>query len=350
MKHGGDLLSYADYYKGELIDFSSNINPLGVPEILERVLIDNFKNIEAYPDIEYRKLKSSVSKYLGCESGGVLLGNGAMEIIDIFTRISNRVITMLPSFSEYKERALINKRQVVSIEYKDDFTIDLDKLERVLKSGDLMILGNPNNPTGLRINRDLLIELYTLVRKKDAILLLDEAFFEFVPEDYDSVDLFRSYKYENLGIIRAATKFFAIPGLRLGYGLTSQKIKEKLLEYQMPWTINVFADIAGQYIFDDKKYIKDSKEYIARERRYLLERLNGIEYLKAYESHSNYILIKLLKYDEAYVFKSLLKDGLLVRKCSSFTTLGENHIRIAVKNRGNNEKLISALKKIKGGL
>ncbi len=346
MKHGGDLLSYERYYDGDLVDFSSNINPLGLPKGLEEVLIKNFENVKSYPDIKYRKLKLSISKYLGSGEEYIVVGNGAVEIIDIFTSLADRVITMTPSFSEYQERALVHKKQVILIPYKDDFTINLSEMEKTLRKGDLLILGNPNNPTGLRIEEETLIEVYKITRERQAILLLDEAFFEFAPQDYDSVDLFKEHKYEGLGIIRAATKFFAIPGIRLGYGLTSQAIIKEISNLQMPWTVNAFADIAGQYIFDDIDYIKKSKAYIESERNYLLEELSKIKGIKVYKTHSNYILIKLLKYNEEYVFNSLLKYGIVIRKCASFKALGNNHIRVAIKNRGNNEMLIKALKNL----
>lgn len=346
MKHGGDLLSYENYYDGVLIDFSSNINPIGVPKGLEQILIDNFKNIESYPDIKYRKLKRSISKYLGCEEESVLVGNGAVEIIDIFTSLANRVIVMEPSFAEYHERALVHSKEVVYISYKDDFTIDITNIKNLIGKGDLLILGNPNNPTGLRIERDVLIEIYKMIIDKGATLLLDEAFFEFVPKDYDSIEIFKEHNYENVGIIRAATKFFALPGIRLGYGVTSEKLIEKISKVQMPWSVNVFADIAGQYIFERLEYIKTSKEYIEKERTYLLKELSTIQDIKPYNTHSNYILIKLLKYNEEYVFNFLLKYGILVRKCSSFKTLGNNYIRVAVKDRDNNINLIKLLKRL----
>lgn len=346
MRHGGDLLSYQDYYKGELIDFSSNINPTGVPKGLREVIIEAFKTIESYPDIKYRELKAAIADYLECHKNNVIVGNGAVEIIDIFTTISSRVVVMTPSFSEYEERALVHKKEVVSIPYKDDFSIDIDKIRSALKKDDLLILGNPNNPTGLRIEQDILIKIYGLVKEKEANLLLDEAFFEFAPEDYDSVKLFQMEAYENIGIIRAATKFFAVPGLRLGYGVTSHKIKEKVEAYQMPWTVNTFANVAGQYIFNDKAYIKNSKDYIETEREYMLKELNKINSIIAYKTHTNYILIKLLKYDEEYVFDLFLREGIVIRKCSSFKTLGKNHVRIAIKDRPNNDRLIKLFKMI----
>lgn len=343
MKHGGDLLSYENYYEGELIDFSSNINPLGMPKGLEKVLIDNLTELEAYPDIKYRKLKKSVGKYLGCEEDLVLVGNGAVDLIDSFTKMAKRVLVTTPSFSEYEERALAHGKDVEKMPYKDDFTIDLESIADIVKKDDLLILGNPNNPTGLRIDEKTLIKIYQIVKSKQANLVLDEAFFEFAPIDYDSINIFKEYNYENIGIIRAATKFFALPGLRLGYGCTSRVLKEKVETFQMPWSVNCFADLAGRYIFDQKDYIKKSKQYIEKERNYLLEKLDEIEVIRPYQTHTNYILIKLLNLDEEYVFNFLLKRGIIVRKCSNFKALDSNHIRVAIKDRKNNMKLVKEL-------
>lgn len=347
MEHGGDLLSYEKHYEGELIDFSSNINPLGIPKGLANIIIDNLAKIESYPDIKYRKLKSSISRYLNCKDEHVIVGNGAVDLIDSFTKLSKRVVVMAPAFSEYEQRALVHGKKVVTVYYDEDFTINLKRLESVLEKNDLLILGNPNNPTGLRIKYKKLIEIYRLIIKKDAKLVLDEAFFEFTPDDYDSIDIFKIYGYKNIGIIRAATKFFALPGLRLGYGCTSVELKGKIEEIQMPWRVNCFADLAGQYIFDQEDYIKESKRYIKKERKYLLDKLIEIDGIKAHETHTNYILIKLKKWNEEYVFNFFLKKGILIRKCSSFKTLGDYHIRVAVKDRENNMKLIKTFKELK---
>lgn len=347
MKHGGDLLSYKNQYEGDLIDFSSNINPLGLSKGLEKVLMENLKKIESYPDIKYRKLKKSIGKYIGCEEELVLVGNGAMELIDSFTKISKRVLAMTPAFSEYEERALVHGKEVKSINYAEDFAINVRDIENLAEKDDLLILGNPNNPTGLRIDEKTLMELYKVMKSKEGYLVLDEAFFEFAPKDYDSIEVFKRYNYENLGIIRAATKFFALPGLRLGYGCTSKLLKEKIEKTQMPWSVNCFADIAGQYIFNQEDYIEESKEYIEKERNYLLNELRKIDGIKPYETHTNYILIKLLKWDEEYVFKFFLKRGILIRKCSSFKVLGNSYIRVAIKNRKNNIGLIKGFKELK---
>ena len=346
MEHGGDLLSYENYYDGELIDYSSNINPLGPPKGLEKVLIDSFNSLESYPDIKYRRLKKSISNYLKCNDENIVVGNGAVELIDNFIILSNRVFVCTPSFSEYEKRAIVHGKEVIRVPYKDDFTIDILSIGGKIQKGDLVILGNPNNPTGLRIDKIELIMLYNLIKKTKSYLLLDEAFFEFCPMDYDSIEVFRNTNYENLGIIRAATKFFALPGIRLGYGCTSIDLAEKISNIELPWSINSLAESAGNYIFQNKEYIEESKEYIRKERDYLFKELSNIEGIRVYPTETNYILIELLNWKEEYVFKFFLQRGIVIRKCSSFIGLDNNHIRVAVKNRENNIKLMEIFKKL----
>lgn len=345
MEHGGDLLTYEKHYQGELVDFSSNINPLGMPKGLENVLINNFKSLEAYPDIKYRSLKKSVADYLKCEEKNVLLGNGVVEVINNFIALAQRVVVMIPSFSEYEKRAIANGRPVKNLSYTIDNTIDLDTLEDILEKDDLLILGNPNNPTGLRIEKDKLIKIYNIIINKNAFLLLDEAFYEFCPMDYDSIELFKNDNYKNVGIIRAATKFFALPGIRLGYACASETKVNEISKIELPWSINSLADAAGQFIFQDKEYIRESKRYIEVERDYLFAELNKIDGIKVYKTHANYILIRILNWNEEFVFNFFLKRGIVIRKCSSFKVL-ENHIRVAIKDRDNNNKLIQIFKEL----
>lgn len=342
MEHGGDLISYRHYYHGELVDFSSNINPLGPPKGLEEVLIEAFKSLEAYPDIKYRKLKTSLSLYLKCQQDNILVGNGAVELINNFVIPVKRVVVMTPSFSEYEQRAIAHGKEVVSISYNKDFIPDIHSLSGTIKQGDLLIVGNPNNPTGLRIDKEKLIEIYKLIIERDAYLLLDEAFYEFCPQDYDSIELFKPKDYKGVGIIRAATKFFGLPGIRLGYGCASKETVREIEKIALPWSVNALADIAGQFIFKDKDYIEKAKAYIEKERNFLLAELSKLDGMEIYNTHTNYILIKLEDWDEEFVFQFFLKRGLMVRKCSSFKGLSHGYVRVAIKDRKNNLRLIKA--------
>lgn len=346
MSHGGDLESYKNCYDGELVDYSSNINPLGMPKGLEEVIVDGVKKLEVYPDIRYRNLRNYAGKYLKCKEDNTVLGNGAVELIDNFIFLAKRILICIPSFSEYEERALIHNKEVVSISYKEDFTIDIQALASTVQEGDMLILGNPNNPTGIRIGEDELISIYNIVKKNNGFLLLDEAFFEFCPRDYDSIELFRKTDYINLGIIRAATKFFALPGIRLGYGCTYNKVAKMIGENQLPWNINALAEVAGSYIFNQREYIEESKVYIEKERNYLLSELSTVSFIRPYFTNANYILIKLLNTDEKCVFNFFLHRGIIIRKCSSFKGLNKGFIRIAIKNRKNNNKLIETFKEL----
>lgn len=347
MEHGG-LLSF-NKEKTELIDFSSNINPLGFPKSLQETLLDNFNRFAVYPDIKYRNLKFSVSKYLDCKAENILLGNGAVELIDNFCNEANRIIVCTPCFSEYILRAEARKKPVLRIPYLEDFLPDINSIEKNLQQNDLLILGNPNNPTGLSLKKEDVIKIYELVKAKNAFLLLDEAFFEFCPFIYDSIHLFKKDRFKNICIIRAATKFFALPGIRLAYACTSPEIAGKISRNELPWHINTAAEIAGCVIFEDNDYIQKSKNLIQEERKFLFENLNkygksSVIPMVPYFSECNFILIKLLKHSDVQAHEFFLDKNILIRTCSSFGVLGNNHIRIAVKSRIENEMFISAIK------
>lgn len=346
MKHGGDILSYKDLYKGEIIDFSSNINPMGRPKGLDIELKRAFNDLEKYPDIKYRNLKKEVSGYLKCDTENIVLGNGSMEIIDSIMVFKDKVTLFYPSFGEYEDRARIHNKKKIKLSLDENFKIEIDKLKNNLEEDSLLIIGNPNNPTGLRIEKEKLLLIYNIALSKNSILVLDEAFFEFSPTDYDSIELFRNYNFENVVIIRAATKFFALPGIRLGYACTSKILAEKLTERQMPWSINSMADTAGKYIFNQQNYINESKEYIANERMYMIDELEKINEIQAFPTQANFILIKLKKFNGEYLLKELIQQGILIRTCTSFLGLDDSFIRVAIKSREDNHRLIEALKSI----
>ena len=340
MIHGGN--TYSQKYDSGIIDFSSNINPLGPPGCLKKEMDKAYGDLTVYPDIHYRELKANIAAYLNCSSSEVIVGSGAVEIISNICLMSKEVAVFTPCFSEYIKRAGVLGRKVKRFPLDKEFRIDFRYLEDGLKQGELLILGNPNNPTGLRIPEDDLKRIYEIVKKKDALLLLDEAFYEFCPEDYDSVELFRGK--ENVCVIRAATKFFALPGIRLGYGVSSTAFAERYAEIESPWSINAYANAAARCIFRDRQYIEETKAYINKERKFLMGELSGIEWIKPYNSHTNFILIKLLRQDEDKVFEKFIGKGVMIRKASNFEGLDGSYIRIAVKDRQSNSKLIKIFK------
>lgn len=345
MIHGGDLVTYKDKYNGNIIDFSSNINPLGPPPGLREEMDRAFSELTAYPDIHYRELKENIAAYLKCSADEVITGNGALEVINNVCVMFKRIVVFTPCFTEYIKRPAVLGREVIKLPLDSKFKINIEKLEVNLKPNDLLILGNPNNPTGLRISEQMLRRIHKVIIQKNAFLLLDEAFFEFCPTDYDSVEIFKGEG--NICIIRAATKFFALPGIRLGYGFADAGFIEKYRRIESPWSVNSYANAAGRVIFRENDYIDSTKEYIKQEREYLFNKLSEIKWIKAYESDANFILIKLLKYDENIIFDDFIKKGVMIRKASSFEGLDSSYIRVAVKDHESNKKLIRLFKEFK---
>lgn len=344
MIHGGDVITYRGAYDGRIIDFSSNINPLGPPEGLKNVLDKAYEELTSYPDIHYRELRANVAGYLRCSSDQVIAGSGAIEIISNICMMFRRTVVFAPCFTEYIKRPEVFGRDVLRLPMTRHFQIDAYALEQNLMQGDLLILGNPNNPTGNRIPEDILISICDIVDKKESFLLLDEAFFEFCPDDYDSIRLLNGRR--NVCIIRAATKFFALPGIRLGYAFGDHDFIRRYREVEAPWSINSYANAAARCIFKDRDYVKRTRDYIKNEREYMFHELSTIDTIKAYKSQTNFILIKLLKNDECHVFDNFLKRGIMIRKASDFEGLDKSFIRIAVKDHESNMRIIDCFKEL----
>lgn len=348
--HGGDIYSV----KNNVLDFSSNINPLGVPESFKKALIENINDFIRYPDIKYTELKNTLKDYMGIDNAEhIVQGNGAVEIIykAIGAVKCNKVYIVSPTFSEYKRAVELNNVECEEIDVFDEeySAIDIENLLDKVQKNSLVIVCNPNNPTGSLIKRNVMIELVQRLKVIKSTLIIDEAFIEFTPRSDENTMVPLISKYDNLIIVRAATKFFGMPGIRLGYGITQNmeymnNIKEKL----EPWNINTAAVIAGNTIFKDVDYIKKSKEWIEREREFLYSELSKFEELKVYKSNANFHLIKINKPSiNAYELKDILvKEGILIRVPKGFYNLSDMHFRLAIKDRNSNKILISKLRNI----
>jgi threonine-phosphate decarboxylase len=230
-EHGGDIYRY----NRPVVDFSSNINPLGVPERFKQALCENINVFANYPDPAYRNLKRQVAAYLRVEPEWVALGNGAVDLIykAISAAGQKRVYGLSPSFSEYRRAAELPKLlyEEMSVFEGDYAGIDISQMLSRIKPDSLVVLCNPNNPTGTLVRREVLAEVSEALAGRNCFLIVDEAFMEFTDccEAVTMMALVR--RYPNLLVIRAATKFFGLPGLRLGYGVTTnQAWRERLRE------------------------------------------------------------------------------------------------------------------------
>jgi threonine-phosphate decarboxylase len=251
-----------------------------------------------------------------------------------------------PCFCEYQDRATEYRKSVLTIPLGGDFRVSARLLEDRVQAHDVIVLGNPNNPTGRRIDQQELLNISLLAANRNAFLVLDEAFFEFCPDDYDSIRLL--YGQEHVCIIRAATKFFGLPGLRLGYGYAVSHIARNFHQAALPWHVNALADLAGQVILQETDFIHKTKAYVAQQRAEMLAHLRTISEIHVYDTDANFVLIKLLETDEETIFQQLLRRGLLIRKASSFDGLDRSYIRIAIKDCDSNQRLLLAFHEIFG--
>jgi len=346
--HGGDIYQL----DSNVLDFSSNINPLGVPPTFKQMLNENINAFTQYPDITYRETREIIAKYIGVNSAEhVVLGNGAVEIIykAVDSLDIKEVIIASPTFSEYRRAASLKGVPVNEIRSYDDVTGKLlvEKIIDHIKPNSLLIICNPNNPTGTITDIESIESIAKALDKVNSYLIIDEAFIEFTSEYPSSSMVSKLKDNQNVFVVRAATKFFGMPGIRLGYGVTFNKeIMTQIKDRLDPWNVNTAAVIASLSIFNDEDYINKSREWIIKEKEFLYNELKVINGLYVYPSDVNFFLLKMTKenMDSAKLKSLMLEQGILIRTPDGFTHLTPNHVRVAVKDRQANVKMINALK------
>ena len=350
--HGADINSAAELYgleANKIIDFSSNINQF-IVDSMDKTVAAGVGSLQKYPDIKYRRLRKNIADYLRVEDSYIIPGNGATEIIYLLMRnLSGRLAIINPTFSEYRKGAEIAGLSVVDfvMDWKKDFKLDLDEIYRRKDEFDSIFICNPNNPDGSVREIKKLLEF---AEKEGKLLIVDETFIEFADSEKDRSLVNMVEKSKNLFIIRAVTKFFGIPGIRLGYGISSNReLLQKMYDEKEPWTINSFADSASDFIFKEEEYIRKSKEYFSKERVCMINEINKIDGIKAFNSDANFILVRFENRNVLDVKENLLKRaGLLIRDASNFIGLDSSFARVAIKNHEQNTVLVDALRSVLG--
>ncbi len=356
--HGGNIYKEAKYLGlsvDEILDFSANINPLGIPESIKRNISLNINNLVNYPDPNCTELKNDISNYLNIDEESIIIGNGASEIIYLFLRILNpkKVLIPVPSFSEYTN---ITKQLGIDIEYfnlneSDEFKLDINSLiKNISEDTEAILICNPNNPTSTLLSREEIEALIEYAGKKNIYVIIDEAFIELTMGSNNNSIVGYMNKYSNLFIIRAFTKIFAIPGLRLGYGIGERQAVKKMWDKKLPWSVNNFACSIGNVFLEEKEYLDRTCEWLIKEKEWIYEHLSKINDLKVFVPKTNFVLIKLLNpnVNSRILKEKMLKRNILIRDASNFVSLDERFIRIAVKDRDSNIRLVKALQEIGG--
>lgn len=350
--HGGNTEEIARKYKlnsKEIIDFSANINPIGLNENVKTAMINAIDKVAKYPDITYFDLKNSIGEFEKIDISNITLGNGAAEVIfNIVRALSPRkALLPAPTFSEYEEAIISVNGEIEYYKLKEDndFNLDYEFINRIKEGVDIIFICNPNNPTGCLTTKKFIKKVLDKALITNTTVVIDESFLDFVKpnELYLSNDLLMDYK--NLIIVKSLTKFFAIPGARIGYGLCSNnKIINEVNKVIVPWSVNVIASEAIIQGLKEKDYIEESIVYVKNEKEYLYSALKEINTLKVLAPSVNFIMFKLLI--DLDLKSELIKRKILIRSCDNYIGLNNKFYRVAVRTREENDKLISELKNI----
>lgn len=352
--HGSDLEVIETQFnipKEEIVNFSGNVNPLGISPDLRHKLRDNIDLIASYPDRQYTSLRNTISDYVDSAFENILVGNGTTELISLSIQAINpkRALIVGPTYSEYEKEVDLNGGTSFYYPLKEanDFEIDIDQLKKELTADmDMLILCNPNNPTSSVIQRGQLRQILDYCKKQGIYVLIDETYVEFVPHlEHVTAVPFAEY-YSNLIILRGVSKFYSAPGLRLGYCICgNENIKRRINAKKNPWTINALAALAGEVMLQDEKYIKKTRQLIEEEREYVYNTCKAWPDVKVYTPYANFILLRLDENSPSSkdIFESLIQKRLLIRDASSFPFLNQRYIRFCFLQREDNSTLLAAL-------
>ena len=352
--HGSDLEKIEKIYgikKEDITSFSANVNPLGISYKLKKELASHIDAITSYPDREYTSLRKCIAKYAGTDYTSVLVGNGSTELISLVIQIKkpSKALIVGPTYSEYEHEVALGggRSHYFRLREKDDFKLDIEGLENALTSDiDLLVICNPNNPTSSQIDRSSMRRILDACKEKGKFVMVDETYVEFSEDTSKITSIPLTEYYNNIIILRGISKFFAAPGLRLGYAVCgNHELLKEIDTRKNPWTINSLAAIAGEIMFKDTDYINETWNLISSERKRICGILEKCHGLKFYKPHANFILIKILKdgITSEELFDTAIRQGLMIRDCSTFPFLDNKYIRFCFMNPEDNDKLVKIL-------
>jgi threonine-phosphate decarboxylase len=347
-KHGGDIYSAKENCCRPFVDFSANINPLGIPSAVKAAMTASLEDCVHYPDPFCRELVGAIAAQEQVKPEWLFCGNGAADVIFalVYAQKPKRALVLAPTFSEYEQalRAVSCSVMYHQLYEENNFKLTESFIDTLDASIDMVFLCNPNNPTGQLIDQNLLLRILQRCDEVGIRLVLDECFIDFLDEPKNHTLLPLCSEYTNLFILKSFTKLFALAGVRLGYGICRDvELLEQMHDCVQPWGVSSIAQAAGIAALTQTAYIADTRAVIKEERRYLLASIKRLG-LQAYGSHANYIFFKA---DACVCLQSEMeKRGFLIRSCANYHGLSNDYFRIAVKSHANNEALIGALESI----
>ncbi|WP_287373429.1 threonine-phosphate decarboxylase CobD [Prosthecochloris sp.] len=343
-KHGGALDCQPGLKSDSLLDFSVNISPLPPP-----VTLSSFDSccVRRYPSIDGQGIKDFYVGRFGLDSRTVLSTNGAIEGIYLLPRALKvkKTLVLAPSFFDYERACRIAGAEVryLNLQEKKRFTLpSIDTIAAELQGVDAFFAANPNNPTGTRFPKEVFLALAS--RFPDKWFIMDEAFIQYV-DDFPGASLMREVKaLKNVIVVHSLTKFYALPGLRLGAVIAHRDVIEVLLRYKEPWTVNIVAEHVARELLECNDYERDVRAMITSERAKIFKQLKKIPEISLKGYAANFFLARWNGGSSLdHLLEFLKKKGILVRDCRNFPGLRDNYFRFVIRKPDENDRLLERL-------
>lgn len=351
--HGGnikDLAKKVGCAADDIIDMSSNLNPLGPPESIEKVICDNLFKIRSLPEPDALSMRKGFADFHGIDHKKVVAGNGTTWFIYTIPKAlgSKKVLISGPAYSDYKDACLMHKIDFrhCTAKAKNSFKMDIDDISRMAQKADTIFICNPNNPTGSLILREQLE--YLIKKHENTIFIIDESYLSFV-DRANEYSLVSKPEYKNLIVLSSMSKIFRIPGLRTGFLSGAQGLCEKIMAYYQPWSVNALAQTVIEHIFNHPERIepfyRKTRAYIKEEKKVFLENIKGIQGINFFETSTYFILARLTNNAKSKDFcERIGRHKILIRDCSNFFGLSDQYVRFSLKERQINERLAALIK------
>lgn len=331
--------------------YNSNLNPMGVPESVKKAIADHADAVMRYPDDYYPALKSALSAYAGCKDDQLVLGSGSSDLLRFFIGLlaPKKAMVLVPSFSEYEKVLSIMGCEIVYYELDESkgYEFDIaDFVGHLDSSLDLIILGNPNNPTSQIISRDDMETMAEVCKELDTFLLIDEMYIEFVEKYQDITSVPLVANYDNIAVLRSTSKYFAVPGLRLAYAVMNNPEYMKLVKLtSAPNPISSLTAAVCTEMLKDRKYIEESRSQIFTERNLIYSAMSTNKNVKLYKPSANFMLVQILKgdVDAGQIAEHCKLKGIVIRNCENIRGLSNKFIRFCFMKPSQNDLLVNTI-------
>ena len=350
-EHGGNVYEKCPT-GGAWLDFSANINPLGLSPRVREAIFSHVEGIVNYPDPEARALKTAIASFYDVPQKKIVLGNGAAELFYSFFYIvrPKRLLLPVPSFSEYERAARAAGVKVIYLPLlkKHGFSLDLEAAVQQFSKEDVILLCSPNNPTGRLWERKELCVLLEKAEERGTYVVMDESFLDFREDGEGYTSRHLTNEYPHLFVVQSMTKFFALPGLRLGFGIAEPNLCRQLESGKDVWNVNFLAQAAGVAALSDTVYHEAARSFVRREKKFLAAELAKLPGIEVFAPSVNFILFHLQRGKEflQQLIMALRERGILLRDCSNYSGLDGAYLRAAVRSRSDNERLLEVMHEV----